>query len=242
MNTLYIVVPAYNESENIEALINDWYPVVESHNESGNSRLVIINDGSKDNTYEMICKAGETRPLLVAQTKPNGGHGSTVLYGYRYAIDHGADYVFQTDSDGQTLPSEFDEFWNLRNEYDAIIGDRSDRQDGKGRVFVEHTLLTLLRIMFGVKMPDSNAPFRLMKCDLVRKYLPLMPENYNLPNVILTTVFVKFKEKVTFRHVTFRPRQGGVNSINFKKIFKIGIQAIKDFIQIKKNMKGFAKS
>lgn len=239
MNSLYIVVPAYNESENIEALIEDWYPVVERHNESGDSRLVIINDGSKDNTYEMICKAAETRPLLVAQNKPNGGHGSTVLYGYRYAIENGADYIFQTDSDGQTLPSEFDAFWDMRNEYDAIIGDRSDRQDGKGRVFVEHTLLTLLRIMFGVKMPDSNAPFRLMKSELVNKYLKVMPENYNLPNVILTTCFVKFKEKVRFVHVTFRSRQGGVNSINFKKIFKIGVQAIKDFIEIKKNMKAF---
>ena len=239
MNTLYIVVPAYNESENIEALIEDWYPVVERHNETGDSRLVIINDGSKDNTYEMLCKAAETRPLLIAQTKPNGGHGSTVLYGYRYAIEHGADYIFQTDSDGQTLPSEFDAFWDMREQYDAIIGDRSDRQDGRGRVFVEHTLLTLLRIMFGVKMPDSNAPFRLMKSELVNKYLKVMPENYNLPNVILTTCFVKFKEKVRFVHVTFRPRQGGVNSINFKKIFKIGVQAIKDFIEIKKNMKAF---
>ena len=239
MNTLYIVVPAYNESENIEALIEDWYPVVEMHNETGDSRLVIINDGSKDNTYEMLCKAAETRPLLVAQTKPNGGHGSTVLYGYRYSIEHGADYIFQTDSDGQTLPSEFDAFWDMREQYDAIIVDRSDRQDGKGRVFVEHTLLTLLRIMFGVKMPDSNAPFRLMKSELVNKYLKVMPENYNLPNVILTTCFVKFKEKVRFVHVTFRPRQGGVNSINFKKIFKIGVQAIKDFIAIKKNMKAF---
>lgn len=239
MNTLYIVVPAYNESENIEALIEDWYPVVERYNETGDSRLVIINDGSKDNTYEMLCKAAETRPLLVAQTKPNGGHGSTVLYGYRYAIEHGADYIFQTDSDGQTLPSEFDAFWDMREQYDAIIGDRSDRQDGKGRVFVEYTLLTLLRIMFGVKMPDSNAPFRLMKSELVNKYLKVMPENYNLPNVILTTCLVKFKEKVRFVHVTFRPRQGGINSINFKKIFKIGVQAVKDFIEIKKNMKAF---
>ena len=232
MNTLYIVVPAYNESENIEALIEDWYPVVERHNESGDSRLVIINDGSKDNTYEMICKAAENRPLLVAQTKPNGGHGSTVLYGYRYAIEHGADYIFQTDSDGQTLPSEFDAFWDMRNEYDAIIGDRSDRQDGKGRVFVEHTLLTLLRIMFGVKMPDSNAPFRLMKSELVNKYLKVMPENYNLPNVILTTCFVKYKEKVRFVHVTFRPRQGGVNSINMKRIIGIGRNALRDFAKL----------
>ena len=51
MSSLYIIIPAYNESENIEKTISDWYPVVESHNEEGNSRLVIINDGSKDNIW-----------------------------------------------------------------------------------------------------------------------------------------------------------------------------------------------
>ena len=49
MSSLFIVIPAYNESENIEQTIRDWYPIVESHNEEGKSRLVIINDGSKDN-------------------------------------------------------------------------------------------------------------------------------------------------------------------------------------------------
>ena len=49
-DVLYIVVPAYNEQDNIGNLINDWYPVVEKHNGAGKSRLVIVNDGSKDNT------------------------------------------------------------------------------------------------------------------------------------------------------------------------------------------------
>ena len=56
MSSLYIVIPAYNESENIEKTIDQWYPVVERHNDEGNSRLVIINDGSKDNTYELLQK------------------------------------------------------------------------------------------------------------------------------------------------------------------------------------------
>ena len=86
MSSLYIVIPAYNESENIEKTIDQWYPVVERHNDEGNSRLVIINDGSKDNTYELLQKCAATRPLLVPLDKPNGGHGPTVLYGYRYAI------------------------------------------------------------------------------------------------------------------------------------------------------------
>ncbi|GHV21116.1 hypothetical protein FACS189494_06040 [Spirochaetia bacterium] len=46
--------------------------------------------------------------------------------------------------------------------------------------------------------------------------------------------FIKFKENISFVPITFRQRQGGVNSINFKRIIKIGIQAIKDFYTIKK--------
>ena len=100
MDTLYIVIPAYNESENIKRTIEEWCPVVEKHNGGGASRLVIINDGSRDDTYEIASAECETHPLLTVLTKPNGGHGSTVLYGYRYALENGADYILQTDSDG----------------------------------------------------------------------------------------------------------------------------------------------
>ena len=107
MDKLYIVIPAYNEQDNIELVVNDWYPIIEKHNGNGQSRLVIIDDGSKDSTYEKLKQCAETRPLLTPLTKPNGGHGATVLYGYKYALKNGADYIFQTDSDGQTLPDEF---------------------------------------------------------------------------------------------------------------------------------------
>ena len=84
MDKLYIVIPAYNEEENINSVIEDWYPIVER---IGNgSKLVIIDDGSKDSTYNMMKKAAETRAAFEPVTKLNGGHGATVLYGYRYAI------------------------------------------------------------------------------------------------------------------------------------------------------------
>lgn len=236
MDKLHIIIPAYNEAENIERLIEDWYPVVEKHNGDGGSRLVIINDGSKDNTYEIIREYAEKRPLLLPLTKSNSGHGPTLLFGYRYAIENGADYIFQTDSDGQTDPNEFEQFWELRNTYDAVIGSRSNRQDGVSRKFVEQTLLVILRMTFGVRIPDSNAPFRLMKRELVEKYIEKMPEDFNLPNVMLTTYFAYFKEKVKFIEITFKPRQGGVNSINVKKIIKIGWKAVGDFRYLKKHI------
>jgi len=236
MDKLYIIIPAYNEAENVEALINDWYPVVEALS-SPQSRLVVINDGSKDNTYEMLQTLAADRPLLLPMTKPNGGHGPTLLYGYRYAIENGADWIFQTDSDGQTNPEEFKQFWQLRSEYDAILGSRQEtRQDGQSRKFVENTLRTILKVTFGVSVPDANAPFRLMKKELVEKYIAKMPEDFNLPNVMLTTYFAYFKEKIKFVKITFKPRQGGTNSINIKKIVKIGWKALGDFYQLKKNI------
>ena len=54
MDCLYIVIPAYNEEENISRVIEDWYPIVAKHDSMGKSRLTIINDGSKDNTYEVM--------------------------------------------------------------------------------------------------------------------------------------------------------------------------------------------
>lgn len=237
MDKLYIIIPAYNEEANIRNVIDEWYPVVEAHSGNGESRLVVIDDGSKDDTYKIISEEAKTRPLLQAETKPNGGHGATVLHGYKYALECGADYIFQTDSDGQTLPSEFEQFWDKREENDMVIGWRNKRQDGFSRVFVTKTLKLAIRLKFGVKVKDANTPFRLMKAETLGKYITLIPEDFNLSNVIISVIYAKKGCKVEYIPITFRPRQGGVNSINLKKIFKIGKKAIKDFGEINKALK-----
>ena len=191
------------------------------------SRLVIIDDGSKDKTYTVMQEYASTRLLFQPLTKPNGGHGHTVLYGYRYAIEKGADYIFQTDSDGQTNPGEFTQFWKEKEKYDAIIGNRVVRGDGKDRKFVENTVCFLLRIIFGVKVKYANAPFRLMKTSLVDKYIDKLPGDFNIPNIMFTTYFVYHHEKVEFLPITFKPRQGGTNSINIKKIVRACVHSKK---------------
>ena len=231
---LYIVIPAYNEEENIEPVAREWHEIVKNIGED--SRLVIINDGSKDHTYDKLCDLKKELPQLEPITKPNGGHGATVLYGYHYALEQKADYIFQTDSDGQTLPSEFEQFWNKRMDYPAIIGYRNHRRDGLSRVFVTKILKIVLWFIFHLKITDANTPFRLMKRETLEKYINKVPKDFNLSNVMLTVLFLHNKENVKFIPITFRPRQGGVNSINFKKITKIGKQAVKDFRQIKKSL------
>lgn len=237
MERLFIVMPAYNEQDNIADTLAAWYPVIERHAANGESRLVAVNDGSKDDTFAMMQKFAKDHPLFTPLTKPNGGHGPTVIYAYNYAIEQGADWIFQTDSDGQTNPDEFEAFWEAREAYDGIFGNRTVRGDGNSRAMVEKVVCLLLRIYFGVKVPDANAPFRLMRAEKVAKYLKKLPEDYNLPNIMMTTYFVYYKERVSFREISFKPREKGTNSINIKKIFKIGRQAVKDFRMLKKGMK-----
>ncbi len=234
MDKLYIVIPAYNERDTICQVIEQWYPVVEKI--GSDSCLVVINDGSKDDTYEIMLACAKTKPQLIPITKKNGGHGATVLYGYHYALEHGADYIFQTDSDGQTVPEEFWMFWKQRDSYDMIIGHRRNRQDGLSRIFVTKILKASLKFCFGVAVADANTPFRLMEAKILENNIELIPRDFNLSNVILSVIYEKKKLRVKYIPITFKPRQGGVNSINLNKIIRIGIQAIKDFKKINKTL------
>lgn len=236
METLYIVMPAYNEAENIENVIEQWYPALEGKSEA--SRIVIADSGSSDQTHTILEELKASRyPQIEILSDTNRYHGPKLIALYDYAIQKGADYIFQTDSDGQTNPNEFDSFWSMRDDYDGIFGNRTIRGDGKDRAFVEQVVCFLLKLYFGIKVPDANAPFRLMKADVVKKYLPKLPKDYALPNIMMVTYFTYYHETMAFREISFKPRQAGKNSINIPKICKIGWKALGDFKKLKKDMK-----
>ncbi len=207
MEKLFLVMPAYNEEENIEAVIDAWYPVLEKGGVE--SRLIVADSGSTDNTHEILVGLQQKYDKLQIISDTEKQHGPKLMALYDYAVQSGADYIFQTDSDGQTDAAEFAAFWDMRKQFDAIFGNRQNRKDGKWRVFVEHVVCILLRLCFGVKVPDANAPFRLMKTEVMKKYLYRLPMNYELPNIMLTAYFVNYKERVAVHAITFENRRGG---------------------------------
>ncbi|HBO26616.1 MULTISPECIES: glycosyltransferase family 2 protein [Culturomica] len=240
MDKLYIVMPAYNEEANIRTVVEQWHPVVEQIGED--SRVVIVDDGSKDATYRVLEELRATYPQLIGLTKKNSGHGSTCLYAYRYAIEQGADYVFQTDSDGQTDPAEFTSFWEQRADYDFLIGARKERQDGFSRVVVTKVLKLVVMFIFGRVIEDANTPFRLMRASKLALLLKEIPQDFFLANVLVSVLAVSENMKTRWIPITFKPRQGGVNSINLKRIMKIGIKSVKDLRKVKKDIRNKQKS
>jgi len=241
MESLYIVIPAYNEEATIRRVIGDWYPVAEAaaRKERADfpqcqpaSRLVIIDDGSRDRTAEIVRDLAREHPLILLKTKENGGHGSAVRFGYQLAIDAGADWIFQTDADGQTLSSEFGRFWKARHRADMVIGWRKDRQDGLLRQVVSQVLRLVVRVTLGVSLIDPNTPYRLMSAESLAEILPLIPKDADLTNVLTAALYKKLGFKILYKRITFRPRQGGVNSINLKRIIRIGLKAVREFAVI----------
>ena len=212
MDRLFIIMPAYNEEAVIREVVEAWYAIVEEHHGDGDSRLVVINDGSTDRTQEILDGMQEDRPLLHVINKANGGHGDALLTGYRCAVDNHADYVFQTDSDGQTLPEEFEAFWRRR-----------------GRVLVAHTERLMIMYLFHVNLADANTPFRLMNGAWLAKSLPLVPQGFFLVNILLSVIAAKQKRRILYLPITFGQRAGGENSMNMKRIFRAGASALRSF-------------
>ena len=147
------------------------------------------------------------------------------------ALQNGAKLVYAVDVGTNQL------VWKLRNDYDMVIGHRNKREDGISRVFVTKVLKLVIKVAFKESVVDANTPFRLMNRVSLEDCMSLIPEDFNLSNVVLSVVYQKKNYKVKYLPVTFRPRQGGVNSINLKKISGIGKKALKDFKSINKSFK-----
>lgn len=236
MESLYIVMPAYNEEETIETAVQEWLTVVKEHNGGGKSRLLVLNDGSKDDTGRILDEIAFSEPLLAVVHKENSGHGPTVYEGYLRALSSGADYIFQTDSDGQTRPSEFEGFWRQRKRFDAVIGKRHGRKDGMARAAVSRCLSAALFLFFGKYISDANTPFRLMTRASLEDCIRYIDSNEPLTNVMLSAVYAKKGYRILFRPITFRVRQGGKNSVDIKKISKLGAEALLRFVKLNRRL------
>jgi len=97
---------------------------------------------------------------------------------------------------------------------------------------VTRVLRLVLLAVFKKWIPDANTPFRLMKAGVLEEALEYIEKDEPLTNVCISAVFAKKGRNVLYRQITFRARQGGVNSINLKKIAGIGKNALARFTKL----------
>lgn len=233
--SLVVVIPVYNEQEVISQVFNEWNEALSKISNGSRYLFIFVNDGSKDKTQEVLEGLKSSHPASIEIIhKMNSGHGRSCRVGYDAAVSKKPDWVLQIDSDGQCDPKYFQNFWERRNSVDCVFGIRTSRGDGFARQVVMFFCRTLTSMMTGLRLRDPNVPYRLIKADCLEKALQKVPAGFDIQNVALTISLQRMKDlKWAYVPIFFRPRCGGTNSVNVKRIVKMGLKMLKDLHRAK---------
>ncbi len=224
-----IVMPAYNEEDIIETVARNCAAYLETV--CPDYEVVIVNDGSKDRTGELLDKLHAENPKIVPVHQPNKGYGGALQTGFANAKK---EYVFFMDSDNQFDIRELDKLIPHLGSVDVVLGYREHRQDHLGRKFNAFGWKTLVNLLFGLGVRDIDCAFKIFKRD---KLMMALPESEGA--MINTEMLVKLKRRGTKWvevPVTHYPRLGGqATGANFQVIIK----AFKELLKLHGKLKNF---
>jgi len=156
-----VLMPIYNEAETIEKSVKEFYDVIDPRM---SLELVLSEDGSTDDTEEVIERLSEKIPLKALLSTSRKGYASGIKDGLKIVK---ANYVLITDSDGQQDPRDFWKLWNLRMKYDIVSGWRKNRADALYRKVMSKIFQWRVKNAFNLpNLMDITAPFKLMKTEV----------------------------------------------------------------------------
>ncbi|MCI8273612.1 MAG: glycosyltransferase family 2 protein [Clostridia bacterium] len=210
---ILLIIPAYNEQENI---VNTVKKIKEYGEEID---YIVINDGSKDNTLNIL-KENNIKHINLIQ---NLGIGGAVQTGYKYAYENNYDIAIQFDGDGQHDVSYISAICEpiIKGQADMSIGTRyldkkeSEFQSTFMRRLGSKIISIFIRIFCGKKITDPTSGFRAANKKVIEEFAKEYPIEYPEPESTVSLLVNKYKiEEVP---VSMNERTGGVSSIRLWK-------------------------
>ncbi len=163
--SISLVLPAYNEADNIEPMVAEAVPALEAV--SDDYEIMVVDDGSADDTAAVTKRVMEQVPQLrLIEHEVNQGFGAAVFTGFTNAEK---DWIFYTDADRQFVLSELENFVPLMDNADLIAGYRAPRQDPFMRVFYGKGWSALCSLVFGYTVRDVDCGFKLFRREIIKE-------------------------------------------------------------------------
>ncbi len=195
-----VVLPVYNEALNIRRLLAEVHGVMEDLGRT--YEIIAVDDGSDDGTADLLAEIDYVRTI----TSPyNKGNGASVKAGIRNAQGR---LIILMDGDGQHDPKSIPELLEKSQNYELVIGSRSD-----GKAQAMHRRLAnlfynkLASYVSGHKVEDLTSGFRVAHRDKIARFIPLFPNGFSYP-ATSTLAFLRSGFSVAFVPVAMRKRAG----------------------------------
>lgn len=163
-----VLLPVYNEAESIEATIRELYSEL---SRLARVQFILCEDGSRDNTREVLRKVAEDVPAKLLIGSERKGYSRAVRDGM-LAMD--APYLLCLDSDGQCDPKDFERFWTNRASADVLIGWRVKRADNWMRKTMSRVFFAAWKALYGCPINDPSCPYMLASRSVIQALAPQM--------------------------------------------------------------------
>jgi glycosyltransferase involved in cell wall biosynthesis len=168
MPSISLVLPAYNEAENIEPMVAEATPALRAV--AHDYEIIVVDDGSADDTSAVTRKVMESNShVRLVQHPVNQGFGAAVFSGFTNAEK---DWIFYTDADRQFVLSELERFVPHMDEADLIAGYRAPRRDPFMRVLYGKGWSMLCTLFFGYTVRDVDCGFKLFRREIIEELAP----------------------------------------------------------------------
>ncbi len=207
MKKLLILIPAYNEAENIEHVVDNLrenYPQYD---------YLVVNDGSKDDTLA-ICKR---RGFHYMDLPINLGLECGFRAGMKYAFRKGYDYLLQFDADGQHLPEYIEPMFRKMEEgYDIVIGSRfvEKKKPWSSRMLGSRLIAGAIFLTTGRRIKDPTSGMRMYN----RRCMEEFCKSYNFaPEPDTVSYLIKTGAKVTEVQAEMQERLAGKSYLTFTR-------------------------
>jgi dolichol-phosphate mannosyltransferase len=165
-----VVIPTYNEADNIERLIEEVTQAVEG------IRVMIVDDNSPDGTSEIVKKIAEKNPDVLLETRPGKlGLGTAYVHGFKRALSiPDVDYVFGMDADFSHSPEYLPDFIEALKENDLVVGSRylegiSVVNWPIRRLIISYFANTYARVITGLPLRDCTSGFCCYKREVLER-------------------------------------------------------------------------
>ncbi|MCK9254750.1 MAG: glycosyltransferase family 2 protein [Bacteroidales bacterium] len=220
-SNLSIVIPIYNEEKNLGITI----PEIIDFCKTNNYKLILVNDGSKDNSKTILKNYENLENIKIYHHKLNKGYGAAIKTGISVCDTK---YIITIDADGQHYLEDVEKLYLkiLETDADMIIGSRKGSKSSSLSRGIGKTIIrTVAKMLMKVPVYDINSGMKIYNTELAKNYLSLTPNTMSYSDII-ALIFINNQHLVIEEPIKIKERLAGKSTISIETAFQTLMEII----------------